>query len=660
MPIRVLDAATVGRIAAGEVVERPSSIAKELIENSLDAGATSITVEIKDGGIDYLRVTDNGCGIAPEDARIAFENHATSKIASGDSLSDILTLGFRGEALPSIAAVARVSMTTRQKGRDSGLKLQIEGGRITDVSEAGCPEGTTIVVRDLFFNTPVRRGFLKKPTTEAGVIADMLARLILGNPGTSMRFISNGRTVYHSYGDGDIRHAALAIYGRETAQKMLLVDETEGSLRISGLIGLDELARANRSQEFFFINGRTVRAPLIAQALESSVRSRVMIGQYPMCALSLRLPPAAVDVNVHPSKLEVRFRDEADVRQKAEMMLTRACCGTKILDPEAIAREEIPLNDRPVIKITAPEQTTVFSGAADDPLSPVVIRVSPSDKSADAVPPLPEAAPESGNREERAPDIAAMQAAPSDAPRVLSFREAPPPAAQRLVMPPEIRYVAQPDNPPAPLSAARPVMPVRPEAPAQRPVDNAAIRVIGVFDNAYIIAEMGETLVFIDQHAAHERILYERFRKALEGGTIMQPLVAPIIMSVSARDRSILMDNQALLLEAGYEVEPFGERDIQVRAVPYVLGQAELKPLFADLIDRLDQLKNATIDRRRGEVITASCKRAVKAGDHLSDAEVRALIDDMLTTSAPPNCPHGRPIIKTFRRSEIDHMFRRN
>ncbi len=293
MPIRVLDAATVGRIAAGEVVERPSSIAKELIENSLDAGATSITVEIKDGGIDYLRVTDNGCGIAPEDARIAFENHATSKIASGDSLSDILTLGFRGEALPSIAAVARVSMTTRQKGRDSGLKLQIEGGRITDVSEAGCPEGTTIVVRDLFFNTPVRRGFLKKPTTEAGVIADMLARLILGNPGTSMRFISNGRTVYHSHGDGDIRHAALAIYGRETAQKMLLVDETEGSLRISGLIGLDELARANRSQEFFFINGRTVRAPLIAQALESSIRSRVMIGQYPMCALSraCRPPP---------------------------------------------------------------------------------------------------------------------------------------------------------------------------------------------------------------------------------------------------------------------------------------------------------------------------------------------------------------------------------
>ena len=656
MPIRVLDAATVGRIAAGEVVERPSSIAKELIENSLDAGATAITVEIKDGGIDYLRVTDNGCGIAPEDARIAFENHATSKIASGDSLSDIVTLGFRGEALPSIAAVARVTMTTRQKGRDSGLKLQIEGGRIMDVSEAGCPEGTTIVVRDLFFNTPVRRGFLKKPTTEAGVIADMIARLILGNPGTSMRFISNGRTVYHSYGDGDIRHTALAIYGREIAQKMLLVDETEGSLRISGLIGLDELARANRSQEFFFINGRTVRAPLIAQALEVAVRSRVMIGQYPMCALSLRLPPTAVDVNVHPSKLEVRFRDEADIRQKAEMMLTRACCGTKILDPEAIVRETAPLNDRPVIKITAPEQTTVFSGAADDPLSPPIIRVSPSAQREETVPPP---APEIGERAERTPDMAAVQT-PSAMPRVLSFREAPPPAVQRLVMPPEIRFVSQEsENGPKP-AANTLEPPTRSETLPKKAVDNAEIRVIGVFDNTYIIAEMDETLILIDQHAAHERILYERFRKALEGGTIMQPLAAPIIMNVSARDRSILMDNQALLLEAGYEIEPFGERDIQVRTVPYVLGQAELKPLFADLIDRLDQLRSATIDRRRGEVITASCKRAVKAGDHLSDAEIRALIGDMLTTSAPPNCPHGRPIIKTFKRGEVDHMFRRN
>lgn len=650
MPIRVLDAATVGRIAAGEVVERPSSIAKELIENSLDAGATSITIEIKEGGITYLRVTDNGCGIAPEDARIAFENHATSKIVSGDSLSDIMTLGFRGEALPSIAAVARVSMTTRQKGRESGVKLQIEGGRITDVAEAGCPEGTTIVIRDLFFNVPVRQGFLKKPTTEAGVISDMVARLILGNPGTSMRFISNGRTVYHSYGDGDIRHAALAVYGRETAQKMLSIDETEGSLRISGLIGLDSLARANRSQEFFFINGRTVRAPLIAQALETAVRSRVMIGQFPMCALSLRLPPACVDVNVHPSKLEVRFRDEADIRAKAELMLTRACCGTTILDPAALERKPEPIRERPVLKIQLPEQTSVFSGVSDQNSAP-----PPGDAVPPRQPPFSQKTFESTPAAPRI-DIPVMPDRPAHA---LSFQEKPPMSGQYIAKGAAQTLASREIEP---QKDSKPDMP--PAQPAEeipkRTVDNSLpVRVIGVFADTYIIAELNDTLILIDQHAAHERILYERFRKALEGGTLMQPLLTPLIMSVSPRERDILADNQALLLEAGYEIEPFGERDIQVRAVPYILGQAELKPLFADMIDRLDQLKNAAIDRRRGEIITASCKRAVKAGDHLTEAEIQALLADMTATSAPPNCPHGRPIIKTFKRSEVDHMFRR-
>ena len=644
MPIRVLDAATVGRIAAGEVVERPSSIAKELIENSLDAGATSITVEIKEGGADYLRVTDNGCGIPPEEARIAFENHATSKIASGDSLADILTLGFRGEALPSIAAVARVTMTTRARGRESGVKIQIEGGHITNVTEAGCPEGTTIVVKDLFFNTPVRRGFLKKPTTEAGVLGDMVARLILGNPGTAIRFINNGRTVYHSFGDGDIRHAALAVYGRETAEKMLSIDECEGNLRITGLIGVEELARASRSQEFFFINGRTVRVPLMAQALETAVRTRVMIGQYPMCALSLRLPATLVDVNVHPSKLEVRFRDEADVRQKAELMLTRACCGTKILDPEALLREPVHMEERPVIKAVSAEQTTVFSGTAGSGEEPV-IRVMPA---ADAAKP---------NEAPFRPTPVPTDSLPSsEQSRVLSFREGEKLPPQRAVAPSEPvpqQPTASPTRPA--VSEEKTIIPSVPESALDLP----EIRVIGVFADTYIMVEMGDVLVIIDQHAAHERILYERFRRDLERGTAMQQLLTPIILPMSARERDILIENEELLLQAGYEIAPFGERDIQVTALPHVLGQTELRPLFMDLIDQLDLLKNATIDRRRSEVITASCKHAVKGGDRLSDIEIKALLIDMLETDAPPNCPHGRPILKTFRKYEIERMFRR-
>ena len=658
MPIRVLDAATIGRIAAGEVVERPSSIAKELIENSLDAGATSITVEIREGGADYLRVTDNGCGIAPEEARIAFENHATSKIASGDSLTDILTLGFRGEALPSIAAVSRVTMTTRAKNRESGIKLQIEGGQIRDVSEAGCPEGTTIVVKDLFFNTPVRRGFLKKPATEAGVLGDMVARLILGNPGTAIRFISNGRTVYHSFGDGDMRHAALAVYGRETAEKMLSVDETEGSLRICGLIGVDELARASRSQEYFFINGRTVRAPLMAQALETAVRTRVMIGQYPMCALTLRLPAALVDVNVHPSKLEVRFRDETDIRQKAEMMLTRACCGTKIFDPEAVLREPVQVEDRPVIKAVSAEQTTVFTGTPGSKTAPPSIQVTPA---------KPSAASDANGEEGRAPlppePPIQPQTAGFPAPELL-FREGTPMKAQRVVVPED--PASRSALPQRLLPERAPQAPAAPEIPAsseplsvQSTNDKPEPRVIGVFADTYILVELGETLVIIDQHAAHERILYERFRRDLERGAAMQPLLTHVILSLSPRERDILLDNEALLLEAGYEISPFGMRDIQVTAVPHVLGQAELRPLFMEFIDQLDELKNATKDRRRSEIITASCKRAVKGGDRLTEAEVKALLDDMLNTDAPPNCPHGRPILKIFRKYEIERMFHR-
>ena len=293
MPIRILDAATVGRIAAGEVVERPASVVKELVENSLDAGATSVTVEIRDGGIGYLRVTDNGCGIEPGQVRLAFENHATSKLSNAAQLDDIRTLGFRGEALPSIAAVARVEMTTRAKEQEAGTRLNVEGGQNMSVREIGCPEGTTVIMRDLFFNIPVRRAFLKKPQYEGALVSDTVARMILGNPKISFRFINNGRTIYHSFGDGDLRHAVFAVYGRETAESMLEVDRYEGGMRIRGLVGVGEQAKATRAHEAFFINGRSVRCPLLSQALESVCRERVTIGMYPMCALHLTLSPRA-------------------------------------------------------------------------------------------------------------------------------------------------------------------------------------------------------------------------------------------------------------------------------------------------------------------------------------------------------------------------------
>lgn len=671
MPIRVLDAATIGRIAAGEVVERPASIAKELIENSLDAGATSITIEIRDGGCSYLRVTDNGCGIPPEEARIAFENHATSKITSGDELTDILTLGFRGEALPSIAAVSRVTMTTRQRGADSGIRVTVEGGVIQDISSIGCPEGTSIVVRDLFFNTPVRRTFLKKPATEGGVVSDMVARLILGNPNVSIRLISNGKNTYHSFGDGDSRHAALAVYGRDTAEKLRFMDETEGSMRISGLVGVGDLGKANRSHQFFFINGRVVRSALMTQALESATRSLVTIGQHPMCALSLRLPPHSVDINVHPSKLEVRFRDEASVRVYVESMISRALLMGKMLEPEKIAAEPERIAEKPAVRIEPPTPFVLpkekdkpvdrIAAARDEALS----RYFAEEKQA--------VSPQSSLPSEKKADIREI---PTEVPVLPEQQASEEPVKLKPIIVPEFKssLTLQDSMPAALLNFSEPVMTqetipeVVPEAAKQTEVfDDSAnhtppvndICIIGVFANTYILAEYSDTLIMIDQHAAHERINYEAYEKALHQGTAMQQLLTPIILSMSARERSALLSNQDLLLEAGYEIEPFGERDIQVRAVPHILGQAELRPLFLEMIDRLDQLKNAAIDRRRTEVIQTSCKRSVKAGDKLTESEVRALVDEMMRTDAPPTCPHGRPVLKAFRKNEIERMFKR-
>jgi len=638
--IRILSAATVGRIAAGEVVERPSSVAKELIENSLDAGATSVTVEIKDGGAGYLRVTDNGCGIQPSEVRLAFENHATSKLRDDDDLTDIRTLGFRGEALPSIAAVARVEMTTRTKGAESGVRLLVEGGKFVSMEEVGCPEGTTIIVRDLFFNTPARRGFLKKPTYEAGVLGEIVERLALANPGVSIRLISGGRTLLHSYGDDSMLHAAMAVYGRETAGLLRPIDQALGGFHIWGLIGVGDAARPNRSGQSFFINGRVVRCPLLTQVLENACRGRVTIGMYPMCALHLDLPPAAIDVNVHPSKLEIRFRDETAVRESVGSLFEKFFEGDRMTDaapppledarvkiaftpPEAIEQTEVRISGSgreshpaSIGKTGSDEETNVKEEQTADHKKPTIIRDSAMLAALRPMVREPASLDREAWLEERPKDL-----------------EAPPKAALTEAVEP------------APIAAA--------EAPL------AEYRLIGVFKNTYLLLEQADTLIMIDQHAAHERILYEKYKRMLEQGTASQQLLTPLVVPVSARERAVLMDNLETLSQAGFEVEPFGERDVMVRAVPFVLSHASLHPFFMEMVDQLDRLKSATLDRRRGEVIQLSCKRAVKAGDRLMDSEIRALLDEMARTSAPPTCPHGRPVMRVFRASEIERMFKR-
>lgn len=681
MPIRILDAATVGRIAAGEVVERPSSVVKELMENSIDAGATSITVEIRGGGIDYLRVTDNGCGIEPGQVRLAFENHATSKLQNADQLTDIRTLGFRGEALPSIASVAHVEMTTRARNQDTGMKLNVDGGENLRVREAGCPEGTTFIMKDLFFNLPVRRAFLKKPNYEGGLVSDAVARMILGNPGISMRFINNGSNVYHSFGDGKLRHAVFAVYGKAVAEKMIELDASEGATRIYGLIGVGELARPTRAHQMFFINGRVVRCPLLSRALEEVCRTRVTIGMYPMCALNIVIPPTGVDVNVHPNKLEVRFRDEAQMRLTAERLMASAFVGEKVLQLGQDRNGPQPMERVATVReiLSSPVCAEPAAAQADLPVaekSPLAAR--------DGHPTLPEAKPLEAKAEQinlfqkeldreikkfetagkgelrECPEASSASQAVSPspimppAPRVVEAQAASPVRAQAVPSINPVPEVAAPVR--ETVQATSTPAGAAPKEPAS---DGRPYRIIGILLKTYILVEADDALLLIDQHAAHERLQYEKYIARLEAGAASQQLLTPLILHLSAREMALIQENQEALSEAGYTVEPFGELDIQVRAVPYLLGRAELRPMFMELINSLNRLKNATLDMRRAEIMQMACKSAVKAGDRLSDSEVEALIQEMLVTDAPPTCPHGRPVMKAISRRELEKMFKR-
>ena len=670
MPIRILDAATVGRIAAGEVVERPSSVVKELMENSIDAGATSITVEIKGGGIDYLRVTDNGCGIEPNQVRLAFENHATSKLQSAEQLDDIRTLGFRGEALPSIASVSHVEMTTRAKGQDTGIKLCIDGGRDLRVQETGCPEGSTFIMKDLFYNLPVRRAFLKKPSYEAGLVADVVARMLMGNPSVSVRFISGGQTLYHSFGDGNLRHAVFAVYGKATAEQMVSVNASEGGTHMEGLIGVGELAKSTRSHQAFYINGRLVRCATLTRALEEVCRTRVTIGMYPMCALNVVIPPQRVNVNVHPNKLEVLFKDEPMMRQVAEKLLATAFEGERVL----VLGQDMP-GQRSVERVATVRQISPGVGSSQEtrPGGEEGIRKSPDLTSAVEMSMTPQDAPASVSRQEqfrRTLDEALRQV---DDVNGAALRETPMPVVAVHDASPTMNEVK-----PALIGDARPK-----DAPTAMPSEHklqkpeqlgiselrqtrkdgektkADYRVIGVLMNTYILIETNDSLVMIDQHAAHERLNYERLMAQIDAGRGSQQLLTPMVLHLSLREMALVKENLGVLEEAGYCVEPFGETDIQVRSVPFILGKADLKPAVMGVIDALGRVRSQAVELRRAEIMQMSCKAAVKGGDALSEGEIEALISQMLDTGAPPTCPHGRPVMKSISRREIEKMFKR-
>lgn len=706
-PIIRLSEEIIGKIAAGEVVESPASAIKELVENSLDAGATCVTVEIRDGGISYLRVTDNGKGIPSRDVRLAFERHATSKIRKSEDLFDLRTLGFRGEALASIAAVSKLVLTTRHAGEETGTRAVNEGGVIKSISEAASPQGTTIVARDLFYNTPVRLKFLKKPITEAGRVADVIAKMILAHPDVSFRLIHNSKQVYSSSGNGDLLSAVFCLYGRETANAMVPVS-SEGSVAVSGLVGVGLQARSNRARQTFIVNGRTIRSPLLTQALEDGCRERVTIGHYPICVLNVQMPVSMVDVNVHPNKLEVRFSDENLIYQYVKGAITDCFTVSPLSSaPQlTLAKEEAPqiVGSVRVIdtetqdgveqarKVTSlDKQESVPEKNTEKPEIKVhVIDVGPVKKTEPVLKekgeetvskPTPiqhadyssfvtksfggsalreSAAPVTSgisisfgklgeetkvsnknvNAPEIKPEVAVNTAKPAnESLETVSVKQEA--AVKQLVEPVQEQFVMQHDDAPKPSALA-------------------GYRMIGVAFDTYIMLQNDKQMIFIDQHAAHERILYEKLMREIDAGGGSQLLMVAQVVHVTPQDRAKIETYAEEIKAAGFDIEAFGDDAYQIRAVPNVLGVPQSRSAFLEMVDRLGELRVlSTQQKRRDAILQMACKKAIKGGDKLTVEEIEPLIAEMMISNAPPTCPHGRPLVVVLTRSELEKRFRR-
>lgn len=674
-PILRLDQELIGKIAAGEVVESPASAIKELVENSLDAGSTCVTVEIRDGGIAYLRVTDNGRGIRARDVRMAFERHATSKITKSDDLFALHTLGFRGEALASIAAVSKLTLTTKSIHEESGTRAVNEGGEIKGITEAASPQGTTIVARELFYNTPVRLKFLKKPTTEASKVAEVIARLILAHPDVSFRLIHNGKQIYASSGNGDLRSAVFSLYGRETASAMIPV-KSEGSVSVNGLVGVGLQARSNRARQTFIVNGRTIRSQVLTQALEDGCRERVTIGHYPICVLNIDMPTNTVDVNVHPNKLEVRFSDEHLVYENV--------CGA-VADSFSVS----PLKSAPHMTLTreVPQMT----------LNPSVVQVIDTQTESGI-----EQAREQTKTEARQPVIktiniqinppkqeeSVQQQTETDKPTPqqqadftsfvtqyfggAALRESVVPGRQEPLGFAKLndRLAEQSETAGEAEAIETQRAEKKPEVVQQEllPKQEAntlsdelsGYSMVGVAFDTYIILQNQKQLIMIDQHAAHERILYEKLMREIDAGVGSQLLMVAQVVHVTPQDAVKIEAYREDIQAAGFDIEPFGDDAYQIRAVPNVLGVPQTKSAFLDMVDRLGELRVlSTAQKRRDAILQMACKKAVKGGDKLTMEEIKPLLVDMLRTNAPPTCPHGRPLVVVLERTEIEKRFKR-
>lgn len=621
MIIKELSPHLANLIAAGEVVERPASVAKELIENAIDAGATRIQVEIENGGITYLRIMDNGCGMTKEDAPVAFKRHATSKISTEDDLSKIGTLGFRGEALAAIASVSRIDLFTKKRESLVGLHLHLEAGKITENEEAGCPDGTTIIIRDLFFNTPARMKFLKKDFTEAGYIISVVEHAALSHPEISFSMIRDGKQVFATSGDNKLITPVFSVFGREITSNMIEVNKFErGNITVWGYITKPHLCRPNRSMQHFFVNGRYIKIKLMQAALEEAYKNQIITGKYPSCALFIDLPLNLVDVNVHPAKTEVKFAEEKPVFEAIYIA----------------AKNALEQNDNIPVLNKKPKEDNITD------MQQVIEQKKPKAK-------------EEIKKEPRENPIFKLN----------KVKLSP------VIKPPIIDCDDDFDTPVNEVKVCSPVVDMakveyktetvikaKPEIKQEVKQEiKPSAKVIGEAFKTYIIAEDKDGFILLDKHAAHERILFNELKKTTQ--IPVQQLLTPYIAEMNINEFEVLQENRETLSKLGFDISVFGEKSFAVRAVPAYIDMADITGILSEIAEKLSNHCTPTPDEFDDLIHTVACKAAIKAGKATTQMEMQKLFDKVSNDNEVNCCPHGRPVMVRLTKYEIDKLFKR-
>lgn len=619
--IHILSTEVSEKIAAGEVVERPASVIKELVENSIDAGATLVTVEIKKGGSTYMRVSDNGSGMSGEDANICFLRHATSKIQTSSDLDAIYTLGFRGEALASIGAVSEVSLYTKRFEDNEGICVTCRGGKILSSAEAGVPDGTSICVENLFFNTPARLKFLKKDATEAGYITDIITRFIFAHPEISFKLIIDGKEKLFSAGDNSLKNAIYTVYGKDYANGTIAVDYEAEGIHVTGLVGKGNISRPKRNYQSFFVNKRYITSKTLIAALEGAYKNQIMIGKFPMAVLNIEINPSLIDINVHPTKLEVKFSDEKSV-------FNAVYYGTKNALYAIPNVPKIERADSEFKRDTPKKQLNLSDLAAS----------------------LPK-------------DMTKRPETPEYNPRVNHFLKTDKPDFIKKKEKEDKPFTAKNITLASPSEKLEPLVAKHESEPEETEtvfVDEY-FEIVGQLFNSYIIAEKDDEMILLDQHAAHERLKYEELKRDIASKQPMsQLLIEPVIVNVTGGEMTAYRENKEMFDQMGFEIEEFGDDAIIIRSAPGDAEMGEIEPLILELLSQSEELKGELITEKYERLLyTIACKSAVKANMAMSKIEMETLVRNVLRLKNINTCPHGRPIIVTMSKKEIEKEFKR-